>query len=274
MALLLPLLQVFSFIGLSISDCPVGISWPSGAASLLLLDSTFDSVGIAVNESVPGNGFFLFENVTTSNVTSMLSGSPAKTTYTSWRQGPALQGGAPMSGESGELPASSVRTKALKHRPRPFCHGPLAAQECGVVSVMDFGAKADGVTDDSAALQKAVASHRTVFLPFGNYLIADTVTLKPDTVLLGEAYSMLLAGSSNADFAKNISDGAEPTPLLTMPEGAKVNLVDLTFGSDGPVPGCLLIDWKNAGPMHGGMWDVMFSASSRALLCSSQLCCG
>ena len=53
-----------------------------------------------------------------------------------------------MSGESGELPASSVRTKALKHRPRPFCHGPLAAQECGVVSVMDFGAKADGVTDD------------------------------------------------------------------------------------------------------------------------------
>ena len=41
-------LQVFSFIGLSISDCPVGISWPSGAASLLLLDSTFDSVGIAV----------------------------------------------------------------------------------------------------------------------------------------------------------------------------------------------------------------------------------
>ena len=74
-------------------------------------------------------------------------------------------------------------------------------------------AKADGVTDDSAALQKAVHSHRTVFLPFGNYLIANTVTLKSDTVLLGEAYSMLLAGSSNADFAKNISDGAEPTPL-------------------------------------------------------------
>ena len=40
-------------------------------------------------------------------------------------------------------------------------------------------------------------------------------------VLLGEAYSMLLAGSSNADFAKNISDGAEPTPLLTMPVVAR-----------------------------------------------------
>lgn len=56
-------------IGLTITDCPVGISWPSGGASLLLLDSTFDSVGVAVNESIPGNGFFLLENVTTSNVT-------------------------------------------------------------------------------------------------------------------------------------------------------------------------------------------------------------
>ncbi len=56
-------------IGLKITDCPVGISWPSGGASLLLLDSTFESVDIAVNESVPGNGFFLFENVTTSNAT-------------------------------------------------------------------------------------------------------------------------------------------------------------------------------------------------------------
>ena len=41
-------------------------------------------------------------------------------------------------------------------------------------------------------------------------------------------------------------------------EGSKVVLVDLTLGSDGPVPGCLLVDWKNEGPEHGGMWDVMY----------------
>ena len=36
-----------------------------------------------------------------------------------------------------------------------------------MVSIMDFGAKADGVTDDSAALQKAVDAHDEVFLPHG-----------------------------------------------------------------------------------------------------------
>lgn len=213
-----------------------------------------------MNESVPGNGFFFFENVTTINVTSMLTDAPAKPSYKSWRQGPALQAGSPIDGESGELPAASARTTALKHRPRPYCHGAAAAQDCGVVSIMDFGAKADGVTDDSAALQKAINAHKSVFLPFGNYVIANTVTLKATTVLFGEAYSLVMAGSANADFAKNISDGEEPTPMLTMPEGSTVSLVDLTFGSDGPVPGCLLVDWKNGSPDHGGMWDVMYSA--------------
>ena len=144
----------------------------------------------------------------------MLTDAPALPSYKSWRQGPALQGGSPIDGELGELPASSARTRVLHYHPRPFCHGP---QDCGVVSVMDFGAKGDGVTDDSAALQKAIDAHRSIFLPFGNYLISNTVTLKPTTALYGEAYSMLLAGSSNADFAKKLKDGEEPTPMLTMP---------------------------------------------------------
>lgn len=197
----------------------------------------------------------------------MLTDATAKQSYKSWRQGPALEAGSPITGSSGELPTTSTRATALKTRPRPYCHGAAAsAKDCGIVSVVDYGAKGDGITDDSAALQKAVNAHRGVFLPFGNYLIANTVTLTSTTVIFGEAYSMLLAGSSNPDFAKNVSEGEQPTPMLTMPEGSKVSLVDLTLGSDGPVPGCLLLDWKNAGPEHGGMWDVMYSA----ILCCPQ----
>nr|WP_314543121.1 glycosyl hydrolase family 28-related protein [uncultured Massilia sp.] len=48
-----------------------------------------------------------------------------------------------------------------------------------------FGAKGDNVTDDTAALQKAIDSHRVVYLPLGIYVVNDTIRLKPDTVLIG-----------------------------------------------------------------------------------------
>ena len=47
---------MFSFIGLDVSDTPVGLTWPLGAASLVLLDSSFSDVEVAVSEGVPGNG--------------------------------------------------------------------------------------------------------------------------------------------------------------------------------------------------------------------------
>ncbi|EEF26644.1 conserved hypothetical protein, partial [Ricinus communis] len=52
-------------------------------------------------------------------------------------------------------------------------------------SARGFGAKGDGVSDDTAALQKAIDSRRVVYLPLGLYVVNDTLRLKPDTVLIG-----------------------------------------------------------------------------------------
>lgn len=52
-------------------------------------------------------------------------------------------------------------------------------------SARSFGAKGDGVSDDTAAIQKAIDSHRVVYLPLGFYAVNDTIRLKPDTVLIG-----------------------------------------------------------------------------------------
>ncbi len=46
-----------------------------------------------------------------------------------------------------------------------------------LVSAKDFGAKGDGITDDTAAIQAALASHRAVFLPEGVYRTSGTITL-------------------------------------------------------------------------------------------------
>ncbi len=53
------------------------------------------------------------------------------------------------------------------------------------VSLHTLGAKGDGVTDDTAAIQRAINEHATIYIPSGHYIVSDTLTLKPDTVLIG-----------------------------------------------------------------------------------------
>jgi len=51
-------------------------------------------------------------------------------------------------------------------------------------NVRDFGVKGDDETDDTAALQRAIDSHRVVYLPMGRYRVTDTLKLRPDSVLI------------------------------------------------------------------------------------------
>lgn len=54
-----------------------------------------------------------------------------------------------------------------------------------LVSVKDFGAKGDGVADDTAAIRAALAAHRAVFLPEGVYRIGGTIALGHGQSLYG-----------------------------------------------------------------------------------------
>jgi sugar lactone lactonase YvrE len=52
-------------------------------------------------------------------------------------------------------------------------------------NVRSLGAKGDSRTDDTAALQRAIDSHRVLYFPTGFYMVSSTLKLKPDTVLIG-----------------------------------------------------------------------------------------
>uniref|UniRef100_UPI0035CA2823 glycosyl hydrolase family 28-related protein n=1 Tax=uncultured Sphingomonas sp. TaxID=158754 RepID=UPI0035CA2823 len=51
-------------------------------------------------------------------------------------------------------------------------------------NVRTLGAKGDDATDDTAAIQRAIDTHRTVYFPAGRYRVTDTLHLQPDTVLV------------------------------------------------------------------------------------------
>ncbi|HZY63982.1 MAG TPA: glycosyl hydrolase family 28-related protein [Edaphobacter sp.] len=85
------------------------------------------------------------------------------------------------------------------------------------VNAHDLGIKGDGVTDDTAAIKKAIAEHRTIYFPSGYYVVTDTITLKPDTVLIG--LSPTTTQFDLPDSTPGFQGPGTPKPLLEAPRG-------------------------------------------------------
>lgn len=60
------------------------------------------------------------------------------------------------------------------------------------VSVKDFGAVGDGVTDDTAAIQTAINAGNDVYFPVGTYLVSAQINLKSNLSLRGTLGAKLL----------------------------------------------------------------------------------
>jgi Pectate lyase superfamily protein len=91
------------------------------------------------------------------------------------------------------------------------------------VSVKDFGAKGDGTTDDTAAIQLAINNNNSVFLPSGTYLVSGTLskTLTSAFSIYGAGIgltSILKSGDSDLLVLTNTSGG-----------GGQISIKDMTL---------------------------------------------
>jgi sugar lactone lactonase YvrE len=85
------------------------------------------------------------------------------------------------------------------------------------VNLRKYGAKGDGITDDTEAIRSAISKYRTIYIPSGRYLVSDTILLKPDTVLIGLHPSTTQFVLADASPLSN-GQGA-PRALLQTPHG-------------------------------------------------------
>jgi len=101
----------------------------------------------------------------------------------------------------------------------------------GWVNVRTLGAKGDGVTDDTAALRQAIAAHRALYFPMGKYLVSDTLTLRPETVLIGlhPAQTQIALADNTPAF----KGPGGPKALLEAPQGGHNIVIGIGLYTNG-----------------------------------------
>lgn len=98
------------------------------------------------------------------------------------------------------------------------------------VSVKDFGAVGDGLTDDTLAFQMALTHHASVFVPSGVYILSAPITLRDGQSLYGAGDSSELRTSLPIVMVRFAGSYARLTALKLF--GGQTGLYFL--GSDGP----------------------------------------
>ena len=122
------------------------------------------------------------------------------------------------------------------------------------VNIRSLGAIGDGVADDTEAFRKAIAEHRTIYLPSGQYRMTDTITLKADTVLIGlhPSVTRMLLADSTAVF----QGIGSPKALLETPKNGTNIVTGIGLYTNGINPRAVAAKWM-AGT-NSMMNDVRF----------------
>ncbi|KAH7329416.1 family 55 glycoside hydrolase [Stachybotrys elegans] len=280
---------VWTFHGISINNCDIGIDMTAGgesgiqtAGSLLVLDSTIANtpVGVATlyNPEQSGtNGTIILDNVDMSqNVpVAVRNGGTQADLLTgnaviSWVQGRAYNGA------DGGNAVQQARDAVAKPAALLDDNGRVVARSkpqyadipaSRFVSVKSRGAVGDGETDDTAAIQAvfdSIGADEVVYFDHGAYVITDTVRVPANVKVVGEIWPLIMAGGNT-----NFQDQANPKPVWQVGQPGDVGNIemqDLMFETRGPQPGAILMEFNVEGQTKGSaaLFDVHFRVGGSA----------
>ena len=286
---------VWNLKSLTVNNCGVGVNMSQGypgnttVGSVLLQDSKFVGTpkGVITAFSTSGNtpatgNTLVIDNVdftgSTDAVVSITGGTllAGGSVVSSWAQGHGYTTGgdgsassatcasaaasATSTAVSGSLiaptkPSSLVDGLSVFERSKPQYE---SVPSSSFVSVKSAGAKGDGTTDDTAAIQNAMnslTSDQILYFDHGAYVITSTVKVPSNIKMTGEIWPLIMA--SGTAFQNQVS----PAPVFQVGQSGDtgaVEMSDLIFETKGPAPGAIMIEWNVAETSQGasGMWDV------------------
>lgn len=273
---------------ITINNANIGIDMSSGgigniqAGSFLLLDSTISNTPVGINtlyqtDMTMTNNTLILDNVDmSSGVTTAIRYAGDNSTVVaggqkiaSFAQGRTYDGS---SGKSVQATVDSITKPAgllsdgkVFTRSKPQYE---SLDKSSFVSAKSSGAKGDGSTDDTAAIQAlfdGATAGQVIFFDHGAYVISDTIKVPADKQIkvVGEMWPLLMADGTA------FNDQANPKPVFQVGEAGDVGDVefsDLIIETKGAAPGAILMQWNLAGSAPGtaGLWDVHFRVGGTA----------
>lgn len=98
------------------------------------------------------------------------------------------------------------------------------------ISIKDFGAVGDGITNDTIAIQNTIAAHDLVYVPPGTYLVNDSITIGERKTLIGAGNLSVIKTTSSITVIEFTADHAILRDLRI--EGGEIGI--RLYGRDRP----------------------------------------
>ncbi|KAL8378737.1 hypothetical protein RB599_008514 [Gaeumannomyces hyphopodioides] len=263
----------FSIADMQVLHTPVAINatLPSDFLTLVLLNSVFKDVTTVVRDA--------------SRDQNLLAGGSGITQVPSWGLGVAYEAAEgssrnmkgetlPVMKRDSNLTFPSSSDSSLSpdqpfffHRRRPtYAH--LDRRQTQILDIKKMGAKGDGVSDDTAIINHvfdmAANLSAVVYIPYGVYVVSDTITVPVGSRIIGQAWPQIVAVGEKFESAEKphvVMQVGNPGAHGTLQTDVGiVELQGLTITSRGETSGAVLMRWSVREYLQGsvGLWDVHF----------------
>lgn len=267
--------------GATFESCGTGINMTSnGLGSLTLLDSKTVNSGVVIrfHDSSHDEGYqnsqIVIENLDHNSADPIAMDTDGNTRLAAtphvdtWLWGTLVPGGFETGGGG-----TTQRSANLLANGRYFTKAQPTYAEFGsedvvnVKSVDGIVVRGDGITDDTAALNKVLAQNaancKISYIPYGVYRVSDTVLIPIGSRVVGEAWSVI------SGYGDAFKDASNPKAVVRVGNPGDVGVIeiqDMRFSVGEILPGAKVLEVNAAGnePGEVGLWNTMVTVGGTA----------